>query len=417
MAYGRIHYGEQWLNINDYILSGVQSFNFANTFDFQPINVLGRGNIGYELNNLPAPDISFEKIVVGDDPLFNIAKSGNIVSGVYKTKNNYLFFDDRTYINNFSLQCNVRELVKSSFNLKNYGNSYSGNFDIDEIPIEITGYVYNTIPVMTLTGSGVGIFTQKALALSSGFAIGTSQFTGFASGIISGFATGFVSFNNTGSGYFSGDYFNVGATGIAHFVQNKLYIDYLYYLSSLKPIKQQIPTFQSVQVRMDSFNFDRIVGFSYNFACEKEPIFQVCERYPVEFFNKRPNSEELVLSVEIDALRVKEITQSICKTGFQENIFIDVLTRCSSDQIMFIDFSGAYLTRQTYVGQVGGNVKMEFSYSKRSNNQDLFKYKFIDSYFITGYIPPTITNLVLSGNYLTGKVVCYQIEPYTGYLN
>lgn len=405
--FGRIHYGERYVALNQYILSGVQGVNYTNTFNFTPINVMGLGKIKSSMNNLPVGQLSLNRFILGEDPILPMFLDLKSVSGAVFLKNNVFKFDTNNFIVNHSISTSVGQLVQSNTTINVFGEVETGNFD-DFLQIEkITGVI---------SGSGSGFFgptTGNVTGNISGLitGVGTGIQSGLVSGNLSQQVTGFIS----GSGYLSGLLVGTGeatVTGI-------LYDKFIKYRNSLKPVPLQIPTNQSTFVTLrEDFGAERITAVSYELSLDAQPIYGIGTRYPIKMYRQFPITETINLTVEIDSSNIKAITENLC-SSYEDDINIYIKTKCSLNNIIHLYSSGTKLTSQSYEGQIGSNSVFNLTYVNHLDRSGLKSYDVPASYLITGFTPLFLQELSNpnTSRILTCKEVCYRIDPYTGYLN
>lgn len=130
MAYGRLTYGDQLFIHDNYILSGVQSVNINVPFDQVPINVLGIGNYQNEINTLPLINVSLERFLITNDPIYDYYQSG------IESTSHYVFANEletrkygkinNSFVSSYRLSTSVGQPVTITNDLIGYGGLETG---------------------------------------------------------------------------------------------------------------------------------------------------------------------------------------------------------------------------------------------------------------------------------------------------
>lgn len=143
--FGRVYHDTQFLYLNGYILSGIQSVGISSSFERQSVNILGFGNVSQPLSSIPIHEITVDRIIVGFDPVFDIARGTGLSTGAFVAGSGYIPFLDNAYINGYSLSCAVGDTVNSSFSIQYIGSLESGLYSGS-----IKNYIESTnIPLST----------------------------------------------------------------------------------------------------------------------------------------------------------------------------------------------------------------------------------------------------------------------------
>lgn len=120
--FSRKIYGDLELNINGYLISGVQSFN--GSYELPNENILSYGGgIFRATNENVIGNISFEKLVVGADNLFDLI-SGSITGHLYYQTGYFGF--NKGYVNTYTVEAQVNEIPTINVNLTAFGQVGSG---------------------------------------------------------------------------------------------------------------------------------------------------------------------------------------------------------------------------------------------------------------------------------------------------
>lgn len=132
--FGRIHYGDQRLFINDMEISGVQSNSASLDTNYVPIFVAGTGFYKQESSGPKESSFSFERVVFDEDPLTGVMFSDLSGHFAYATGNStgyQTFGFEHGLVLSYSIKCAVGDFAKNSVDISARGNVGSFNTGID----------------------------------------------------------------------------------------------------------------------------------------------------------------------------------------------------------------------------------------------------------------------------------------------
>ena len=153
-----------------------------------------------------------------------------------------------------------------------------------------------------------------------------------------------------------------------------------------------LPDFSSISVGLNEAYFDRVVGFSMSVAIKNVPVYTMGSLSPVYTKTIFPVEVKISFDVEIDNSTLYPVTQNVC-LNYQQNIYVNIVTRCTNKQVNYISLSGAQLTRETYKGQIGQNAAISYEYTAYYNKLPLFAASSEYDYMI----PMISGNFIVSG--------------------
>lgn len=120
--FSRKTYGDLQVNINGYLISGVQSFN--GSYELPNDNVLSYGGgIARATNETVIGNISFQKLVVGEDNLFSLISG--VLTGHLFYQTGYFGFN-KGYINSYRVAAQVNDVPTIDVDFTAFGNVGSG---------------------------------------------------------------------------------------------------------------------------------------------------------------------------------------------------------------------------------------------------------------------------------------------------
>jgi hypothetical protein len=124
--YNAITNYENTFYLNGMALSGITSVDGSYNIDYKPVNVMGKGFVKQVINSIPTAQLSINRYLVNNDPVFSLTGDGDNYTAQYCNgglyyKGKYFSFD-QGYLNSFSISCSVGEVpqIDSQFNI--YGN-------------------------------------------------------------------------------------------------------------------------------------------------------------------------------------------------------------------------------------------------------------------------------------------------------
>ena len=117
---------ENTFYLNGVALSGISSVDGSYSIDYKPINILGKGYIKQIIASVPTANLSINRYLINNDPVFNLTGDGNfnlaqsISGGLYYQNKSFAF--SNAYLNSFGITCTVGEVPQISSSFDIYGN-------------------------------------------------------------------------------------------------------------------------------------------------------------------------------------------------------------------------------------------------------------------------------------------------------
>lgn len=137
---GAITNYENKFYLNETGFSGISNVDGGYNLSYKPINILGKGYTKQVLASVPSANISIDRFLVSDDPVFGLTGDGSnylarSISGGLYYQGKYFSFASG-YLNSFGISCSVGEVptINSSYNIygdigpvSNPSGSYTGS--------------------------------------------------------------------------------------------------------------------------------------------------------------------------------------------------------------------------------------------------------------------------------------------------
>lgn len=117
---------ENTFYLNGVALSGVSSVDGSYSLDYKPINILGKGYIKQIISSVPTANLSINRYLINNDPVFNLTGDGNfnlaqsISGGLYYQNKSFAF--SNAYLSSFGISCTVGEVPQISSSFDIYGD-------------------------------------------------------------------------------------------------------------------------------------------------------------------------------------------------------------------------------------------------------------------------------------------------------
>ena len=117
---------ENTFYLNGVALNGIVSVDGGYNIDYKPINVLGKGFVRQEIASVPTANLSIERFLVNNDPVFDLTGDGSnylakSASGGLYYNGKYFSFTNG-YLNSFGVSCSVGEVPKINSQFDIFGN-------------------------------------------------------------------------------------------------------------------------------------------------------------------------------------------------------------------------------------------------------------------------------------------------------
>ena len=92
---------ENTFYLNGVALSGISSVDGSYSIDYKPINILGKGYIKQIIASVPTANLSINRYLINNDPVFNLTGDGNF--NLAQSISGGLYYQNKCYL--LHLEC------------------------------------------------------------------------------------------------------------------------------------------------------------------------------------------------------------------------------------------------------------------------------------------------------------------------